>query len=286
MLFKEVREMSFQTTAKKMMKTAREKASDVIGEDGVDSLKRLGNNLRKAGSNAAEIANEVSDDCDNEILRNARNFYSGAWEKTKKGVSSSIKAAEKYSEEGSNPKTVKEDISDTGRNLGQVAKEVIKDCDNEVLRNARSFYADSAVAAQREARHRIEKIKTSAEKRRKTRAEARRRRADLRRKLTGRGAVVLISLIIILSLLVSAALWFSRRRGQANTPNTIRSDDVFSIRPNHYITESLISDSCENMHVSEGRVFNPIIHGISVTFQIESGNSGQILLKKYFYDTV
>ena len=82
-------------SAKRMLHA---KAVEVLGEDTVENLKELKDDAVKAGGQVKSVAKEVWDDCDNEVLENARDFYTEAARKTQKGVSNSIKAAQDSAE--------------------------------------------------------------------------------------------------------------------------------------------------------------------------------------------
>ena len=175
--------------------------------------KRKRSILSTAGEQVRQVAREVREDCDNEVLGNARAFYAGAFEKTKRGLRASIIAAERLSEEEGTSETVREDLADTGRQLKQVAKEVMQDCDNEVLRNAGEFYAGAFSSLKKNVSAKAEAARIRSEKKKLARAAARRRRAEIRKRLTGKASTVLICLILIAILAVSGALWYSQHHG-------------------------------------------------------------------------
>ena len=60
-------------------------------------MKRFRRNLKKTGAQLGQIAKEVGEDCNNEVLSNARDFYTGAFNRAKKGMKAAIQAAEEYS---------------------------------------------------------------------------------------------------------------------------------------------------------------------------------------------
>ena len=176
--------------------------------------------LSKTGEQVRKVAKEVREDCDNEVLSNAREFYSGAFKKVKKGLRASVKAAERLSDEEGVPETLQEDLADTGRQLKQVAKEVIEDCDSEVLRGAGEFYAGAVGSLRRGVSAKAEAARVRTEKRKLARAAARRRRAEIRKKLTGKAGAVLVCLILFALLIVSGALWFSQHHGTGKAAQT------------------------------------------------------------------
>ena len=200
----------------KMLRKARARADDLLGVDGLEALRSIGNDLKNAGAQVMQVAQEVSEDCDNEVLSNARAFYSDAYAKTKRGVRASIQRAEALSEEDDAPVTVREDLADTGMQLRQVAREVIEDCDNDTLKTAREFYSGAAGTVREEVRQKAEKARIRAERRKQVRAAARRRRAALRQKVGGKAAVVMICLILAAVLLISGAFWVSHHFGGRN----------------------------------------------------------------------
>lgn len=204
--------MSRSSTGK-LLKSAKARATDLLGADSMDALKSIKDDLKDAGTQVVRVAKEVSEDCDNEVLSNARAFYADAFTKTRKGLQASIRSAEKYAEEEPVKNTLREDLKDTGDQLRQVAKEVIEDCDNDTLRTARTFYSDVADMAGNEVRRKAETVRIRSEKRKQVRAAARRRRAALRKKLGSRAAMVVICLIVAAVLLLSGAFWISQHYG-------------------------------------------------------------------------
>ena len=203
-----------QSSANRFVKTAKAKASNLLGSGGMEVLKSLGDDLKDAGVQAAQVAKEVSEDLDNDVLSNARAFYSDAFAKTGRGIRAVIKSAQKQTSEKSEPQTVMEDLADTAEQLRQVAREVTEDCDNDTLRTARAFYSDAADTVQHRVSRKAEEVKVRSQQRKRNRAAARQRRAVLRKKLSGKAAVIMISLILVAALLFSGAFWLSRHFGR------------------------------------------------------------------------
>ncbi|MBQ9664658.1 MAG: hypothetical protein IJV40_16045 [Oscillospiraceae bacterium] len=199
--------MGIYDSARKALNTAKDKAAEVLGDDTVENLKSWKDDLAGAGEKVLKVAQEVSEDCDNGVLRNARDFYTNAAKKTGKGLKASVRAAEALSEEDDGPRTVREDLTDTGKQLKQLAKEVLADCDNDALKDARAFYAGAASSARTGVRDQVRRAKSRSEARKRRRAAARQRRAALRGKLTGKAGVLLVCLIIVATLLISFAFW-------------------------------------------------------------------------------
>ena len=81
---------SFLHSARKNIKA---KAAELLGDDGVASVKSWGDDAKSAGDQIRLVAKEVSDDCDSELLRNARSFYAGAYRKARAGIRKNVKAA-------------------------------------------------------------------------------------------------------------------------------------------------------------------------------------------------
>ena len=198
--------MGIYASARKALNTAKDKAAEVLGDDTVENLKSWKDDLAGAGEKVLKVAQEVSEDCDNDVLRNARDFYTNAAKKTGQGLRASVRAAEALGEEDG-PQTVMEDLTDTGKQLKQVVKEVIADCDSDSLKDARAFYAGAASSAKTGVRDQVRRAKSRSEARKRRRAAARRRRAALRGKFTGKAGVILVCLIIVATLLISFAFW-------------------------------------------------------------------------------
>ena len=201
--------MSSRKQVRRILNAARQKTADILGDDGMDTLKSIKNDLKNAGTNIMQVASEVTEDSDNEVLQNAREFYSGAISKTRKGIQAGINAAEKLSEDDP-PKTVKEDFADSCDQIKSTIQEVAEDCDNEVLRNAREFYSGAYKATKNGIEKKAQRSREHREIRRAARADARRRRAAIRSKLFSKAGLVLICMILLAALLISGALWFGK----------------------------------------------------------------------------
>ena len=76
-------------------KNIQAKAAELLGDDGVASVKSWGDDAKSAGAQIRQVAKEVSDDCDSEVLRNARSFYAGAYRKAQAGIRKNVKAAQR-----------------------------------------------------------------------------------------------------------------------------------------------------------------------------------------------
>lgn len=89
--------MGLFDTARSMMDVARDKATEILGEDGMEQLKSLKDDVVNAGEQVRQVAKEVRDDCGTEAFDDARDFYSGVAKKTSAGVKENIRKAEEYS---------------------------------------------------------------------------------------------------------------------------------------------------------------------------------------------
>ena len=196
--------MSKKKQMMQLLNAARQKTADVLGD---------------AGTNIMQVASEVSEDCDNEVLRNARAFYSGAVRKAGNGIRASIRAAEELSLEDS-PKTARENLSDSFVQMKETVKEVAEDCDNEVLQNAREFYSGAIENTRNSMENKAQETREKRKRRKAARAAARQRRAAVRSKLFSKAGVVLVCLILFAALLISGALWISRHHGTGTENHT------------------------------------------------------------------
>lgn len=99
----------------------------------------------------------------------------------------------------------------TGEQVKQVAKEVAEDCDNEVLRNARSFYGGIARKAKRRVSDKVRKAYSASEEKRQIMIQAQQQRAKERHSMVKRATIILICMIVIAMLLMSFAFWIGHR---------------------------------------------------------------------------
>ena len=99
----------------------------------------------------------------------------------------------------------------TGEQVKQVAKEVAEDCDNEVLRNARSFYGGIARKAKRKVSDKVREAYNVSEEKRQEMLQTQQQRAKERRSMVKRATVILICMIVIAMLLISFAFWVGHR---------------------------------------------------------------------------
>ena len=213
---------------KNMLRSTREKTADLIGEDGMDALKSFKEDLTNAGKQIVQVAKEVSEDCGDDVLKNAKNYYSGKAQAVKRGIQNSVKAAIEESENEPVPETVREDLADSGQQMKLVMKEVLSDCDNKVIRNAGSFYGEAARSAGNQIENHVEKAKVRAAKRKERRAAARRQRAKLRKKLSGKAMLTVIMLIVVATLLLSGAFWFSKHHRNNKTEKLPESSETIA----------------------------------------------------------
>ena len=87
------------TFLKDAEKNIKAKAAELLGDDGIASVKSWGEDTKHAGDQIRRVAKEVSEDCDNEVLRNARDFYAGTFRKARVGIRRNIKAAQRSAQE-------------------------------------------------------------------------------------------------------------------------------------------------------------------------------------------
>ncbi len=207
--------------------------------DDTDFTKSIKHGLHKLGTTALQIAEEVSEDCDNEILQNARDYYASGFVRVRNGLKAGMKAAEDNCDDNEETDNLIEDLSDTAAQLGSVIQEAAADCDNDVLKNAREFYSDAVRSACNKTGARMEEVRIRSEARKRSRAEAKRRRVALRKKLTGKTAVILLCLILVASLLISAALWVSRHMSTGNKNSIPEYNDNKPSAETSLLTESL-----------------------------------------------
>ena len=209
--------MELNELTKNVLRSARDKTAGLIGEDGMDALKSFKDDLAGAGEQIRQVAREVSEDCGDDVLSNAKSFYSGKAQAAKREVQNSVKKAVEANEEDPLPNSLREDLADTGEQLKQVAKEVISDCDSDVIHNAGAFYGGAAKKAGNKVGNHVVRVRERSEKRKAIRAAARMRRAELRKKLSGKATLVVIFLIVIAILLLSGAFWLSTHHRKKNT---------------------------------------------------------------------
>ena len=108
-------------------------------------------------------------------------------------------------------KKLKNTVVYTGEQVKQVAKEVAEDCDNEVLRNARSFYGGIARKTKRRVSNRVKEAQSAAEQKRKEMLQTQQQRAKERHGMVKRATIILICMIVIAMLLMSFAFWVGHR---------------------------------------------------------------------------
>lgn len=108
-------------------------------------------------------------------------------------------------------KKLKNTVVYTGEQVKQVAKEVAEDCDNEVLRNARSFYGGIARKTKRRVSNKVKEAQSAAEEKRKEMLQTQQQRAKERHGMVKRATIILICMIVIAMLLMSFAFWVGHR---------------------------------------------------------------------------
>ena len=110
------------------------------------------------------------------------------------------------------------DAKAAGRQIRQVAKEVTEDCDNDVLRNARSFYGGilrkkgtEIRKGERRVRKTVQQQRVTLREQKRLLEEERRRDTETKRKALKRLFIILICALAALLLLISAAFSFAER---------------------------------------------------------------------------
>ena len=78
--------MGFLDSAKNALSAARNAATEVLGEDGMEHLRSLKDDVAQAGGQIRQFAEEVLEDCDNDALEDAKAFYSGTYQKGRDSV--------------------------------------------------------------------------------------------------------------------------------------------------------------------------------------------------------
>ncbi len=73
--------MGLLDSAKSALSAARDMATEVLGEDGMEHLKSLKDDVVQAGGQVGQFAREVLDDCDNDALDDAKEFYTRAYDR-------------------------------------------------------------------------------------------------------------------------------------------------------------------------------------------------------------
>ncbi|MCR5135649.1 MAG: hypothetical protein K6C12_00925 [Oscillospiraceae bacterium] len=146
----------------------------------------------------------------------------GLFDAAKKAVSAARDmAAEVLGEDGMEQlKSIKDDVVQAGGQVGQFAREVLEDCDNDALSDAKDFYSKAYDRSRDKVRKAQEKARAEREARERERLRMREKRLAMLRK----GAVILICAIFAAILIISVALWFNQRdrspKAPAPTPET------------------------------------------------------------------
>lgn len=102
----------------RMMNTAREKATEILGEEGMEQLKSIRDDLAEAGNQVISFTEEVCEDCENDALKDAKAFYTGAANKVQTDAEN---AARKAKENAAARKAAREETQRRKREIRKVA---------------------------------------------------------------------------------------------------------------------------------------------------------------------